>query len=271
MIFLPNCDFAMNKINSWETYYDPFPVYYKMLDYPIIPIAAVIAYGVMIVVGKKMMQTREPWKWRKYLAYWNFSLSLFSWIGAFRMVPKLLVNLATLSLRDNVCADPIQTYGSGSTGLWTQLFILSKFPELFDTFFIIIHKKPLIFLHWYHHLTVLLYCWHAYSQRSSAGIFFITMNYSVHAIMYGYYWLMAIKMKPTWMNAKFITTAQLSQMVVGVLVTLSGLYYNATDNTCHIEKDNIIAGCVMYGSYLFLFAQFFVGRYMIKTKRVKTV
>merc|ERR1719223_1578915 len=171
-----------------------------------------------------------------------------------------------MSLRDNLCVYPQISYGSGSSGLWLQLFVLSKFPELVDTFFIIIHKKPLIFLHWYHHLTVLLYCWHSYTTISSVGLYFIAMNYSVHAIMYGYYYLMAIKMKPKWLNAKFITVAQISQMVVGVTVTLLGFYYYITQGeSCSILKENVVAGFIMYGSYLFLFAQFYVARY-IKVK-----
>lgn len=41
-----------------------------------------------------------------------------------------------------------------------QMFVFSKVPELGDTVFIILRKRPLIFLHWYHHVTVLLYTWH---------------------------------------------------------------------------------------------------------------
>lgn len=202
---------------------------------------------------------------------WNFSLSLFSWIGAFRTAPQLIHNLSTMSLRDNVCMNPEISFGSGSSGLWVQLFILSKFPELLDTFFIVIHKKPLIFLHWYHHITVLAYCWHSYVSKSPAGLFFVVMNYSVHAIMYGYYFLMAIKMKPKWLNAMFITTAQISQMVVGVIVTVIGFYYYKFEgDTCNIQKENNIAAFLMYGSYLFLFAQFFIGRYFkVKAKATK--
>jgi hypothetical protein len=32
------------------------------------------------------------------------------------------------SWKENFCMDPESSYGSGSTGLWVQLFILSKFP-----------------------------------------------------------------------------------------------------------------------------------------------
>jgi len=133
--------------------------------------------------------------------------------------------------------------------------------ELIDTFFIVIHKKKLIFLHWYHHITVLLYCWHSYVTKSPPGIFFVVMNYAVHAIMYFYYFLMATKSKPKWFQAVYITAAQISQMVVGVAVTLTGFYYYKTDPECMIEADNNTAAFVMYGSYLFLFLQFFFGRY----------
>lgn len=139
--------------------------------------------------------------------------------------------------------------------------ILTWSSELIDTFFIVVHKKPLIFLHWYHHITVLLYCYHSYVTTSPPGIFFVVMNYSVHASMYGYYFLMAMKWRPKWFNPIIITIFQISQMIVGVAVTLAGFYYYKTDPTCGIEKENNTAAFVMYGSYLFLFLQFFFGRY----------
>ena len=97
-----------------------------------------------------------------------------------------------------------------------MLFIFSKIPELFDTAFIVLGKKKLIFLHWYHHVTVLLYCWHSYGTRNAAGLWFIAMNYTVHAIMYFYYFLTGLGYRPKW--AFFVTIIQISQMFVGVMV-----------------------------------------------------
>lgn len=261
---------------DFELNYNPFPVLHWMEANPMVPIIAVIAYGAFCVFGQMFFKNRAPFQWRKLMALWNLSLSVFSWIGAFRTAPALFHVLSTMSSRDTLCTDPRTTFGSGSTGLWVQLFILSKFPELIDTFFIVIHKKPLIFLHWYHHITVLLYCWHSYVTKSPSGIFFVVMNYSVHAIMYGYYFLMAIKMKPKWLKGMFVTTAQISQMVVGVAVTIAAFYYYYAEQesgTCNIQKQNNTAAFLMYGSYLFLFAQFFIGRYFqVKTvKKQKTV
>ena len=36
----------------------------------------------------------------------------------------------------------------------------------------------------YHHVTVLLFCWHSFMSTSSAGLYFVSMNYGVHALMY---------------------------------------------------------------------------------------
>lgn len=249
----------------FEKYYDPAPTLLWMQDRPMIPIWACILYAVLIVIGRSYMANRPAYSWRKVLAAWNFSLSLFSWIGAFRTAPQLYYNLMSYSLRSNMCDNPAALYGSGSTGLWVQLFILSKFPELLDTFFIVIHKKPLIFLHWYHHITVLLYCWHSYVTTSPSGLFFVVMNYSVHAVMYGYYFLMAVKMRPKWFNPIVVTFMQLSQMFVGVGVTIVAFYYYKKSieegKPCHIRKENNVAAFIMYGSYFYLFAQFFVARY----------
>jgi len=251
-----------------EKAHNPRPVLEYMSDNPLLPMITCGVYVVLIFGGQYLMRNQVSWKWRKAMAGWNLLLSVFSFVGMARTFPHLIHNLVAYSVRDNFCMDPRATYGSGSTGLWVQLFILSKFPELFDTFFIVIHKKPLIFLHWYHHITVLLFCWHSYVTTSPPGIFFVAMNYSVHASMYFYYFLMAIKMRPKWLNPIIITTFQISQMVVGVAVTLTGFYYYSTDASCMIERENNTAAFLMYGSYLFLFLQFFVARYY-KAKVIK--
>jgi hypothetical protein len=156
-----------------------------------------------------------------------------------------------------------------SSSLSLGLVVLS---ELLDTFFIVVHKKPLIFLHWYHHISVLLYCWYSYVQKSPVGIVFCAMNYGVHSLMYFYYFLMAIHRKPGWLNAFWITVAQISQMIVGVTVTILGWYLmvHSPQEGCMLTRDNNTAALIMYGSYLALFVEFFVQRYLtgkLKSRR----
>jgi hypothetical protein len=117
-----------------------------------------------------------------------------------------------------------------------------------------------------------LYCWHSYVTNSPTGFIFGIMNYGVHAIMYFYYFLMAIRVKPKAFKAVYITLAQISQMIVGVTVTLLSVYFLYFDksfdrNACYLTPENNVAAFVMYGSYLFLFLQFFLRRYFWNNNR----
>ena len=134
-----------------------------------------------------------------------------------------------------------------------------------------VHKKPLIFLLWYHHVSVLLFTWAAYVYKSPTGIIYMVMNYFVHAIMYFYYYLMAVHAKPKWFRAQWITVLQIAQMVIGVTVTAIGCYllYVEKPEGCWLSEHNNAAALIMYGSYLFLFVQFFLTRYAVRSK-VKT-
>jgi elongation of very long chain fatty acids protein 6 len=114
--------------DRFEKKYDPIPVLDWMVDHPMLPVFAVFLYVVLIAFGQHVMTNRPAWNLRKPMALWNLGLSVFSWVGMFRTLPQLVHNLMTMSIRDNLCLDPRITYGSGSTGLWVQLFVLSKFP-----------------------------------------------------------------------------------------------------------------------------------------------
>ena len=233
-----------------------------------IPITLVTVYMGFCYFGKKYMAKRDAFDLRMPLAFWNLFLSTFSFMGMARTVPHLLNNLKNMSLEDNLCTDPQIAFGDGATGLWVQLFIYSKIPELVDTFFIVARKKNLIFLHWYHHVTVLLFCWHSYATEASTGLFFVAMNYSVHAVMYGYYFLMAVRMKPKWLPPAVITVAQISQMVVGTsLCVMSFFLLQKEESSCAVKKENVIAGALMYGSYLYLFAEFAVKRFILAPRK----
>ncbi|KAH8070212.1 very-long-chain 3-ketoacyl-CoA synthase [Aureococcus anophagefferens] len=136
-------------------------------------------------------------------------------LRALRTAPILLGNLRAFPFRRSLCHAAADDWGRGAAGLWVQLFILSKFAELADTAFIVLRKKRLLFLHWYHHLTVLLYCWHSYATEAPHALYFVAMNYAVHSLMYAYYGLMAVDAKPAWFLPEVVTGAQISQMVAG--------------------------------------------------------
>lgn len=91
--------------SRFEKNYDPIPLLEWMRYHSMIPVYAVILYGVLITVGQYAMRNREPFNLRRLMAFWNLALSVFSWIGMFRTLPQLLHNLYHLSMRDNLCMD----------------------------------------------------------------------------------------------------------------------------------------------------------------------
>ena len=247
----------------------------------------IFVYLVTIFWIKFSMESRERFDFRRLQCVWNIFLAIFSIWGASRMLPYLLATLYYDGFDEVLCTNPLQGYGrKGPSGLWTFLFIYSKVPELLDTVFIVLAKRKLLFLHWYHHVTVLLFCWHAYGTRSSAGIFFVAINFTVHALMYSYYALMDISSlalmraktaadpkaaaasalalrKALSVAAPFITLAQISQMAIGIWVMYCVWLKFSEGSVCHTSRTNWLAGLLMYASYFVLFVVFAFDRYIL--------
>ena len=216
-----------------------------------------LVYVVLCFGGRELMRNRKAFDLKTLLALWNLILAVFSFCGMMRVVPQIALNLYLNGFEYTICHRADSQYGIGASGLWTVLFILSKPLELIDTAFIVLRKKPLILLHWYHHVSVMVYCWHSYGVRSSNSSYFVGMNYTVHAVMYWYYFLAAVGHKPAW--GKTVTYMQLSQMVVGIVVQTATYHFvtqkhrEASGSTCDVDGTNIKAGFVMYFSYFLLF------------------
>jgi len=224
--------------------------------------AASAGYLVLLRLGTFAMTNKKPFHLTKLLALWNLLLAVFSFFGMVRTVPHLLGLLYTYGFDYTVCRNAASMYGYGAAGVWVAAFIFSKYFELIDTVFLVLRKKPVNFLHWFHHCSVLLYCWHAYMWETSTGIYFVAMNYTVHTIMYFYYFLAAVCAKPPkW--ALCVTLLQLSQMAGGIWVTVAHLQHlrHGTMENCDGYMPNLMAALGMYASYFALFFQFLCKRF----------
>jgi len=145
------------------------------------------------------------------------------------------------------------------------MFVISKAYELGDTVFIVLRKQPLIFLHWYHHISVMIYVWYSYTDHTSPGRWFMVMNYTVHSFMYTYYAARAMRFNVArWVNM-FITSMQISQMVMGIIINVATYRVKVQGGRyCQQSFENMKYGSLMYLSYLFLFSYFFYMTYIWK-------
>jgi hypothetical protein len=160
-------------------------------------------------------------------------------------------------------------------------FVLSKIPELFDTVFIVLRKRPLRFLQYYHHIATMWFCWLACARKLESGgksiylcvcLFFhyvslftilllfildslsfsgafAVLNLTVHSVMYTYFGCAALHIRwPAWARLS-ITVMQVTQMLIGccfvVIVFLS----------CFNDAFVMYFAAIMYISYLGLFGQ----------------
>lgn len=151
----------------------------------------------------------------------------------------------------------------GQSGLWCVLFGFFKVPELMDTLFVLLRKQKLVFLHWYHHITVLCFCWYTYVYPHGQGRLFVIMNYFVHSVMYSYYAIRIQGLVRIPLAASIgVTCLQLSQMVFGVAVFVDAIWMLQNGVLCNVEYMNILIGLAMYFSYFILFAHFFYINYV---------
>lgn len=223
-----------------------------------------IPIGIVYVLSlwplQKWMEGRPPMKSRAPLIVWNFFLCVFSVTAAVRGVPVLLLGLYRDGFLSTVCDNKYYSREFGN--IWGILFVLSKIPELGDTYFIILRKQKLIFLHWYHHFSVMIFCTHLYGHRCSAAFWFSVMNYAVHAVMYTYYFVRAMGFRLPKPISMSVTTLQISQMFMGNFIVYYVLYQKYVGTPCQSLDLDLYYGTFIYGSYMVLFAIFFFDSYI---------
>lgn len=218
-------------------------------------------YAALVFGGQHYMKVRPRLNLRRPLVLWSLSLALFSIVGAVRTGSYMFHILASSGFRRSICDQSF--YNGPVTKFWAYAFVLSKAPELGDTAFIVLRKQRLIFLYWYHHITVLLFSWYSYKDMVAGGGWFMTMNYTVHALMYSYYAARAAGLRIPRPFAVVITSAQIVQMAMGLMVSTL-VYCWMQHGDCPSRLDNIAWAALMYLSYLLLFFNFFYQTYLCR-------
>jgi len=230
------------------------------------PISITLAYCVVIYSIKQIMKDRKAPNLRSIAALHNIFLSTFSAVLLFLIVQNC-IPLWSQGLWSAICA-PDGYPNFNKLQLLYYLNYLFKFYELLDTVFLAVSKKPLEFLHYYHHSATV---WLTYTQligKSTMQWAPITLNLIVHVLMYYYYFVTALGGQVWW--KKYLTTFQIVQFVIdicfvyyGAVQWIIGEYYSHIwpGVTCNADLVTTISGCGILSSYLLLFIQFFYKTY----------
>ena len=232
-----------------------------MNEHWLLSVYASVIYFFLVHTGRRWMYDKPAWSLRQPLVMWNASLAIFSIQGTLTLLPPVVSALLEEGLAYSVCQRIVIGTTSNPRNLWTFLFVLFKMVELGDTAFVVLRKTPLNFLHWYHHITVMMYCWIFYTVRPGVTNWFILLNYFVHSVMYTYYTIRACGYKLSSRIMQLVTGLQLSQFVVGILANLLAFRLQALGEDCGLSDPVFYFGLAMYGSYFVLFVNFFYQRY----------
>ncbi|CAG0891839.1 unnamed protein product [Darwinula stevensoni] len=225
-----------------------------------LPWFAVVIYAASIYAVKRFMKHRPAFSLRKALVAWNGILAIFSLVVTVRIGVCVIHVTSHLGLGFSTCAKGIAE--EDPTGhLWIVIFSFSKILELGDTFFTLLRKRKLIFLHWYHHITVLLFTWFNVARMEEAGTWFCLMNAAVHTLMYSYYLLRALRVSVPGGIMMLITISQISQMVLGIVVCAYVTVTKMRGYECNMSNLILTCAILMYLSYFVLFVDFFRKTY----------
>ncbi|KAI5294561.1 hypothetical protein KEM52_003731 [Ascosphaera acerosa] len=228
--------------------------------------SALVTYYVVIFVGRELMRNHEPFKLRTAFVIHNFILTCISGVLLALFIEQLLSTVVRGGIFFAIC---------NHDGGWTQPLVtlyylnyITKYIELLDTVFLVLKKKPLTFLHTYHHGATALLCFTQLIGLTAVSWVPITLNLTVHVVMYWYYFQSARGIRIWW--KKYITILQILQFVIdlGFVYFASYTYFTSTywpwmpnAGKCAGEEFAAISGLVILSSYLVLFIMFYLATY----------
>jgi len=211
------------------------------------------------------MKNRPPMKLQGLFQLHNILLSA----GSALLLALMVEEIAPLLFKNGVfwamCDDDMWTNRLEFYYLFNYYF---KYLELIDTVFLALKKKPLAFLHVYHHSATALLCYTQLNGKTSVQWIPITINLSVHVLMYYYYYATAGGAKIWW--KKYLTTMQIVQFVIDLFAVYFATYsyYSATYfshlptlGSCAGTESAAVFGCAILSSYLVLFINFYIQTY----------
>jgi len=237
---------------------------------------ALVSYLAIIFGLRELMKTRQPLKLQALFQIHNLNLTLGSGLLLALMAEELLPIWLKNGTFMAACHESSWTE---KMEFYYMINYLFKYVELLDTVFLVLKKKPLAFLHVYHHAVTAFLCYTQLNGKTSISWVVIMLNLTVHVLMYYYYYATAGGAKIWW--KKYLTSMQITQFIIDLGAVYFGTYsyfihtyYSKAGlpylGNCSGTESAALLGCGVITSYLGLFVKFYIQTYK-KPARGKAV
>jgi len=224
------------------------------------------SYLVIVFSIQGFLKNRQAHKLTTLFQAHNILLSSGSLLVLTLMLEEIVPMIWKHGIHDALCADSAWT---PRMEFYYMINYYFKFWELLDTVFLALKKKPLPFLHVFHHSATALLCYTQLNGKTSISWAVIGLNLIVHVIMYYYYFATAGGAKFWW--KKYLTSLQITQFVIDLGLVYFGTYerlafkYLPNDlpylGNCAGSETAALFGCGLLTSYLGLFINFYFQTY----------
>jgi len=226
------------------------------------PLIFCSTYLVIILSLRQFMKNQKSWDLKVFRIIHN----TFLCFGSFAMVIGIAVGLkysvdnGNESTLEVLFCDSKRSQTQGALYTWYYIFYLSKYYEFIDTIILILRKKPITFLHSFHHFITAWLCWLGIYDQQGIQWSFLLLNGSVHVFMY-YYYLAVSFNKDLWWK-KYITTMQIIQFFLDLSMGIP-FYYNklVLEKDCSGATSVLFTSNVVLISFVILFINFFQKTY----------
>ncbi|KAJ7293576.1 ELO family [Mycena rebaudengoi] len=223
-------------------------------------------YLALIFGIQAAMKNRQPQRLNPLFQAHNMFLSGGSLLLLVLLLEEIVPIIWNTGIFDAMCSERSWTPRMEFYYMVNYYF---KYLELLDTVFLAFKKKPLPFLHVFHHSATALLCYSQLTGRTSISWTVISLNLMVHVLMYYYYYATAGGARIWW--KKYLTMMQIIQFVIDIGVVYFGTYghFAATYfdgviphmGNCAGSETAAVFGCALITSYLGLFINFYMQTY----------
>ncbi|TFK41157.1 fatty acid elongase [Crucibulum laeve] len=226
---------------------------------------ALVSYLAVVFGVQAVMKNQQPHKLTTLFQIHNVILSSGSFLLLALMLEEIVPIMWKNGLHYALCADDAWT---PRMEFYYMINYYFKYLELLDTVFLALKKKPLQFLHVFHHSATALLCYTQLNGKTSISWAVITLNLAVHVVMYYYYYATAGGARFWW--KKYLTTMQIVQFVIDLVVVYFGTYEHFAASyyhhlphlgNCAGSEGAALFGCGLLTMYLGLFINFYFQTY----------